>query len=166
MRGLIVGALAISMGGTAWADCVPKPSKADSFGVARLGGMTDARMSRLAKRDPGCDYKSDPSCGYTDANGITYAVVEDELEAKTITIATLKPGVPLPFGLSRAETVASVRAKVASRLPAPLIGSNGDLSTDLCLRDPGSTGAFEFWFHFDARGRLLSLGTRVPGVRD
>ena len=93
-------------------------------------------------------------------------MVEDELETKTITLATLKPGVPLPLGLSRAETIASVRAKVASRLPVPLTGSNGDLSTDLCLRDPGSAAAFEFWFQFDARGRLLSLGTRVPGVRD
>ena len=128
--------------------------------------MTDARMSRLAKRDLGCDYKADPSCSYTDASGIAYAVVEDVLDTKTITIAGLKPGVPLPLGLSREETAASVRAKVASRLPVPLIGSNGDLLTDLCLRDPGSAAAFEFWFHFDARGRLLSLGTRVPSVRD
>ncbi len=166
MRFLVAITLVASAVGAAYADCVPKPSTADSFGVARIGKMTDARMSRLAKRDAGCVYSVDQSCDYTDTNGVTYSVVEDFLETKTITLATLKPGVPLPFGLSRAETIASVRAKVSSQIPVPLTGSNVFLSTDVCLRDIKTGGDFELWFDFEPQGRLLSMGTRVPSVRD
>ncbi|HEX4301686.1 MAG TPA: hypothetical protein VHZ78_02760 [Rhizomicrobium sp.] len=166
MRYLAAIAFVTATAGGAYADCVPKPSTADSFGVAHIGSMQDVRMARLAKRDAGCVYSVDQSCGYTDTNGVTYSVVEDFLEAKTITLATLKPSVPLPFGLSRTETIASVRAKVSPQIPVPFIAATNFLSTDVCLRDPVAGGVFDLWFDFDDQGRLSSMGTRVPGVRD
>lgn len=117
---------------------------------------------RSLKRSENCLVEGgNADCTFTDANGVSYIVLESSVTTVTVTGKSARPGVKLPFGLKFGDSLDGAAKKLVSSGKTWVLGADPETSAGLILGSSDRYAGKNGWdFNVEVRfenGRLVGI---------